>query len=128
MYYKIVTCPCYADLLKEKEKEIMSCKNNLNCDCNKIHEVYVWKCTSHPLVLTLINPYKTCFCNECLQYEICSVCVEKRYNLNYRCPKFCLTYLPEYIKKGAMKIEYFLDQKMQSAPFFILETAWLILA
>ena len=98
MYYKIICCPCCAEVFKETEKEIISDKNNFHCGCNRNHEIYVWKCPSRPLVCNIQNPCKKCFCNECIQYEICAVCVEKRYNLNYRCKKYCLNYLREYKK------------------------------
>ena len=52
-----------------------------------------------------------------MQYEICAVCVEKRYNLNYRCRKICLNYLPERFETHGMILNYFLDQKMDSEPF-----------
>ena len=119
MYYKIITCRCHADILTENEKQnVLSSKHNFNFSCNRIHKLYVWKCEMHPFVYEVLHQFKDYYCYTCKNYEVCSCCVEKRYNLNYRCPKFCLPFLPEYVKKGTLKIDYYLDEKMRAAPFF----------
>ena len=119
MYFEIVTCPCYGDLVKERQ----NCSNiyDFRCSCHRIHEIYISKCSANLLVCNF-NTKKRCFCHECTQYEVCAVCIEKRYNLNWTVPKVCLRYLPEYVQKDEIKLEHFLDQKMQSEPLFILKT------
>ena len=71
----------------------------------------------HPFVCDIVHFPKECYCYKAKQFEVCSNCVEKRYNLNYRCPKFCLTVLPDYVKEEAMSINYYLDDKLKAAPF-----------
>ena len=131
MYYKIVTCRCYAEILNEREKEIIGTRSNFSYSCNRPHEVYIWKCDNHPFVFELLHQQKTCFFNACLRYEVCSCCVEIRYKLSYRCPKFCLSDLSDYFKNNAVKIEYFLDEKNEGSSFFILKivsfVSWIIL-
>ena len=117
MYYKIICCPCYTEWFISTE-QVISVKTNFCCYCNRLHKIYVWTCPSHSFVYILQNSHTKCFCNECMQYEICAVCVEKRYNLNYRCRKFCLNYLHERGETLGITLNYFLDQKMDSEPFF----------
>ena len=127
MLYKIITCRCNELILEEKETEnIVSTKRNFSCNCNRLHEVLVLTCKDHPFVCDIININKKCFCYECEGCEVCAICVEKRYNLNYLCTKFCLLLLPDYIKKEAVTIKYFLDEKMTADPFFILKTKLLL--
>ena len=47
--------------------------------------------------------------------------LKKRYNLNNRCKKNCLNYLPEDIKTHGMKLDYFLDEKVDSALIFLFQ-------
>ena len=106
MLYKIVVCRRNALILEEKETEnISSIKCSFKCECNWLHEVLVWTCKDHPFVCDVINHNKTCFCHDCVQSDVCAVCVEKRYNLNYRCIKYCLTVLPVYVKDNAVSIK-----------------------
>ena len=99
--------------------KIVSVKRNFCCNCKRFHEVLVWICKDNSFVCDITNyESKNCYYYECDGCISCSVCVEKHYNLNYRCTKFCLTLLPDYVNKGAVAIKYFSDEKIKSEPFF----------
>ena len=100
MLYKIITCRCNGPILQGKEN-IVSAKRTFNCNCNRLHEVFVWTSKVHPFVCDIISgENKKCFYYECQGCEICSTCVEKRYNLNYHCTKFCFAVSTKLYKKG----------------------------
>ena len=123
MHYKIkIICyPCKAEFIAEKEQFI--CVNkSFDCEYSALHDMCVSTGSSHPFLCALQNLNKICFCSECLPYKICSVCNEKTFNLNYKCKKFCLSCLPESVKKFGFKLNYFLDQEINSELFFFFET------
>ena len=100
MYCKIITCPCYDDLIMEIENQIIKRIYHFHCKCNVPHELKVWVSQAHPFFPSMsgANPMQ-CFCKTSAHYEICSCCIEKRYLVNFKAAKICLRHIPDYMKK-----------------------------
>ena len=109
MIFRMVVCRCSQLILEEKEKENIICSKIRfdKCECNREQEVFIWTCKDHPFIRDLHNTQKKGFCAESSYSEVCTVCVEKRYNLNYRSAKFCLWNLPDYIERDAFSMKYY---------------------
>ena len=51
MYYKVITCLCYANVIIEKEfgsGNIVKQLLNFHCECNVPHDYKVWVYGCHP--------------------------------------------------------------------------------
>ena len=119
MYYKIIACPCYVELTMQREDNVINRINHFHCHCNVPHEILVWVCSSHPTVCTISsNSPMQCFYKNCSHYELCSLCVERRYIINFKAKKICLGEIPDYTKNDVIKFDYFLKEKMKSEAFY----------
>ena len=103
MYYKVITCPCYADVIMEREfgnENIVKRLLNFHCNCNVPHDHKVWVCVAHPIFCTpSVENLSDCSCRTCSYYEVWPSCIEKHYLVNFRANTFCFkTYFRVYAK------------------------------
>ena len=67
-----------------KESNIIRRLNRFHCKCNVSHEILVWVCSAHLNNETMTNQTPmNCICKNLAQYELCSGCVERRYQINF---------------------------------------------
>ena len=58
------------------------------------------------------------FCKNLSPFEICDMCVERRYLLNFRSIKFCFEEMPEKIKNHVVTLENYFKKITKYDSFF----------
>ena len=55
-----------------------------------------------------------CYCKNIGPFEICNMCVKRRYLLNFRCVKMCFKEIPEKIEKYVVSLKQYFEREKQN--------------
>ena len=128
MPVKILMCPCNKDYFLEANHSYDKHLIHFHCKREeKQDEIFVHFCRAHPFGITIAyvtDPddvaEKTCFCERRSVNGICQRCIAISYNLNFKCHKFCLEKVPDFMKPEVKVLDRYL-KKLHAVSFFYFE-------
>ena len=83
-------CHCFVQRFQQEGHDDVKKQIYLNCKCKEKHLYFVLFCKDYPFgaAYTSTMEERKCSCANGLSHEICQLCINARYLLNFLCGKF----------------------------------------
>ena len=102
-------CVCNKINYKSEDNPYVKRIIHFTCKCDKVHELFVYFCDLRPFgnkIPTIADYTGTirdkCYCSKLIASEICQLCTQVGYVLNFTCHKICVEdpkTIREFLKK-----------------------------
>ena len=121
MLAKVLMCSCFVQGFHEEDNEYVEKICHFYCHCKEEHQYFVYTCKGHPLIKKRIDGMQhKCTCKILGSYEMCNLCVQVKYLINFRAYKICMRAILKNMQPHLVTRYDFLKNAMSFCePFFV---------